>query len=76
MKLAIVYAGQGSQKVGMGRDFYEKYPSFRARCWTGPGAGFDVKELCFEGPEERALSDPLHPALHGGLRHGRHRPAF
>ena len=52
MKLAIVYAGQGSQKVGMGRDFYEKYPSFRALL-DGADAGFDVKELCFEGPEER-----------------------
>ena len=28
MKLAFVYAGQGSQKVGMGRDFYERYPEF------------------------------------------------
>ena len=52
MKLAFVYAGQGSQKVGMGRDFYEQYPSFRALL-DGADAGFDVKELCFEGPEEQ-----------------------
>ena len=36
MKLAFVYAGQGSQKVGMGRDFYDQYPEYRA-CWTTPG---------------------------------------
>ena len=30
MKLAFVYAGQGSQKVGMGRDFYDRYPEYRS----------------------------------------------
>lgn len=29
MKLAFLYAGQGSQKVGMGTDFYEKFPEYR-----------------------------------------------
>ena len=29
MSLGIVYAGQGSQKVGMGQDFYEKFVSVR-----------------------------------------------
>ncbi len=29
MKLAFMYAGQGSQYVGMGKDFYEAYPEFR-----------------------------------------------
>ena len=56
--LGIVYAGQGSQRVGMGQDFYEKYDSFRE---TIDGATEDVKnvtdmdvaKLCFEGPEEQ-----------------------
>ena len=30
MKLAFLYAGQGTQHVGMGKDLYEAYPAFRA----------------------------------------------
>lgn len=52
MKLAFVYAGQGSQRVGMGRDFYEQYPTFRAVLDAAP-VEFDLKKLCFEGPEEQ-----------------------
>ena len=52
MKLAFVYAGQGSQKVGMGRDFYEQYPEFRAVYDSAP-VDFDLKTLCFEGPIEQ-----------------------
>lgn len=50
--IAFVYAGQGSQKVGMGRDFYEEYPDFRAALDNAP-VDFDLKTLCFEGPEEK-----------------------
>ena len=52
MKLAFLYAGQGSQHVGMGRDLYEKYPAFRAVLDSAP-VDFDLKQLCFEGPEEQ-----------------------
>lgn len=52
MKLAFVYAGQGSQKVGMGRDLYQQYPLFR-RAMDWSGGGFDLKTLAFEGPEEQ-----------------------
>ncbi len=51
MKCAFVYAGQGSQKVGMGADFYREYPIYRA-AMDAVRLDFDVKKLCFEGPEE------------------------
>ena len=52
MKLAFVYAGQGSQHVGMGKDFYEEFPAF-ADIFDRAPVDFDLKQLCFEGPEER-----------------------
>lgn len=52
MKLAFVYAGQGSQHVGMGKDFYEAFPEF-ARIFDRAPVDFDLKQLCFEGPEEK-----------------------
>ena len=55
MKLAFLYAGQGAQHVGMGRDFYEQFPLFR-EVFDAAHVDFDLKKLCFEGPEER-LSD-------------------
>ena len=52
MKLAFVYAGQGSQKVGMGSDFYQEFPLF-AQVFDHAPVDFDLKELCFSGPEEK-----------------------
>lgn len=52
MKLAFLYAGQGSQHVGMGRDFYDRSPLFREVFDLAP-VDFDLKALCFDGPEER-----------------------
>ena len=48
MKLAFVYAGQGSQKVGMGSDFYREFPLF-AQVFDHAPVDFDLKELCFFG---------------------------
>ena len=36
----------------MGRDLYENYPAFRAVLDAAP-VDFDLKQLCFEGPEEQ-----------------------
>lgn len=49
MKLGFLYAGQGSQKVGMGHDFYEKYPTFRHGLDCG-AVDFDLKSVTFDDP--------------------------
>ena len=51
MKLGFLYAGQGSQAVGMGKDLYEAYPAFR-EVLDAANPGFDVKTVSFEGPAE------------------------
>ncbi len=51
MKLAFLYAGQGSQKVGMGSDFYDNFPTYKA-VLDSVDVDFDLKALSFEGPQE------------------------
>ena len=61
MKLAFVYAGQGSQYVGMGKDFYENYPAFRE---TFALAEKDLAHLSFEASaEELAQTANTQPAM-------------
>lgn len=52
MNLVFLYAGQGSQHAGMGQDLYEAYPLFRQILDDAP-VDFDLKKLCFEGPEDQ-----------------------
>jgi [acyl-carrier-protein] S-malonyltransferase len=47
MKTAFVFPGQGSQAVGMGKGLAEKYLDEANQI-----LGFDLKKLCFEGPED------------------------
>ena len=51
MKIAFLYAGQGSQRVGMGRDLYDASPAFRAAFDAGD-LDFDLHALCFDGAQE------------------------
>jgi [acyl-carrier-protein] S-malonyltransferase len=53
-KTMLVFPGQGSQIVGMGKDLYEKYESAAAIFDKAKDVlGFDIKDLCFKGPEEK-----------------------
>ena len=50
MKLAVLYAGQGAQHPGMGKEFYEAYPAFRTAFDSGE-LEFDLHKVCFEDPD-------------------------
>jgi len=62
---AFVFPGQGSQEVGMGRDFHDRFPKARdlfAR--ADEILGFSISKTCFEGPEETLrLTQNTQPAL-------------
>lgn len=51
MKTALLFAGQGGQFPGMGKDFYDACPSFRHTMDRVPER-FDIRRLCFEGSQE------------------------
>lgn len=52
-KLAFVFPGQGAQKVGMGKDFYDKYDVAKKLFKEADEAlGYSIMNMCFEGPEE------------------------
>lgn len=65
-KTALVFPGQGSQQVGMGRDLAEAYPAARDLYAQADALlGYGLSSLCFDGPEEE-LNDTVNtqPALY------------
>jgi [acyl-carrier-protein] S-malonyltransferase len=51
-KTALLFAGQGAQVVGMGKDLAEKFAS--AKVWferANSVLGYDLTAICFNGPE-------------------------
>ena len=53
MKIGFLFPGQGTQKVGMGKDIYEKFPEAkRIYDLVKETTGVDIAKISFEGPEE------------------------
>jgi [acyl-carrier-protein] S-malonyltransferase len=64
-KLALLFPGQGSQSVGMGKALHESSPAARAVFDEADAVlGFPLSRLCFEGPdEELKLTANTQPAI-------------
>ena len=63
-KIAMIFAGQGSQAVGMGKDFYENSEVAREMfAKAGERIGVDFKALIFEENEKLGQTAYTQPAI-------------
>ncbi len=64
-KIALLFPGQGSQTVGMGRAFFDGYPAARAVFQEADEAlGFALSEIIFNGPEDALrMTENTQPAI-------------
>jgi [acyl-carrier-protein] S-malonyltransferase len=65
-KIAFLYPGQGSHRVGMGAEILEAHPELMEGCFAAAlqASGIDIRTLCLEGPiEELTRTEVAQPAL-------------
>jgi len=64
-KVAFLFAGQGSQSIGMGKEIAEKYEKANEIFLRASEAlGFDLRQMIFEGNEEELkITENTQPAI-------------
>ena len=64
-QIALLFPGQGSQNVGMGRTFYEQFAAARAVFDEADEAlGFPLSKIIFEGPDDALkMTENTQPAI-------------
>src|ERR1041384_6677595 len=65
-KTALLFAGQGAQVVGMGKDLAEQFPTARALFDRANAAlGYDLAGICFHGSEaELTKTENAQPGIY------------
>ena len=63
-RIGFIFPGQGAQKNGMSRDFYEQLPECRAIMdMASEATGLDLKKICFDADERLDQTEYTQVAL-------------